>query len=204
MALADLSFKLYTDSNLTTEYSGISQFTHQTDLSDNPQDIVLYFGSTNATRRLEANSNPGVDNITLTPTDTLPEWVTATAYALDDQVEPTVDNTYVYRCTTAGTSGGTEPTWPTVVGSTVTDGTVVWTCYAKNHQPTEIKLATTSAGLNTATAGAALSLGTTIAGGSANAVEVHVRVTNAVTTPMTTVNNHHIGIYINEVLETST
>lgn len=206
MALEDLSFKLYTDSDLITEYSGISQFTHQTDLSDNPQDILLYFGSTNATRQLEASNNPGVDNITIEPTDTLPEWVTVTAYALDDQVEPTVDNTYVYKCTTAGTAAVSEPTWPTVIGSTVVDGTVVWTCYAKNHPTTEVKLATTLIGLDTATGGAALSLGTVISGGSVNAAEIHIRVTNTVTTPSTTVDNHHIGIYIpvtNPVLETA-
>lgn len=35
-------------------------------------------------------------------------------------------NAYYY-CTTPGTTAGTEPTWPTVSGNTVTDGTVVWT-----------------------------------------------------------------------------
>lgn len=32
--------------------------------------------------------------------------------------------------TTAGTTGGTEPTWNTTPGATTTDGTVTWTCYA--------------------------------------------------------------------------
>ncbi len=56
-------------------------------------------------------------------------WLASTAYALDDLVLPTVANGYYYKCTTAGTSGTTEPTWPTTEGATVTDGTVVWTCY---------------------------------------------------------------------------
>jgi hypothetical protein len=40
---------------------------------------------------------------------------------------PTVGNERVYRCTTAGTTGGTQPTWPLTAGSTVTDGGVTWT-----------------------------------------------------------------------------
>lgn len=49
-------------------------------------------------------------------------WAAASAYSLGDLV---VGATGVYECTTAGTSGATEPTWPT--SGTVTDGTVVWT-----------------------------------------------------------------------------
>jgi hypothetical protein len=55
-------------------------------------------------------------------------WAATTAYALNDTIIPTTPNNYVYICTTAGTSGGTEPaTWSTTIGGTVSDGTVVWT-----------------------------------------------------------------------------
>lgn len=40
--------------------------------------------------------------------------------------EPTTPNGHVYKVVTAGTSGGSEPTWPTTTGATVTDGTVTW------------------------------------------------------------------------------
>lgn len=59
-------------------------------------------------------------------------WLASTAYALGDYVVPTTENGYRYECTTAGTSGTTEPVWPTTIGATVTDGSVVWTCRAKN------------------------------------------------------------------------
>jgi hypothetical protein len=42
----------------------------------------------------------------------------------------------IWRCTTAGTTGGTQPAWTTaldpndVVGSIIVDGTVTWTCWA--------------------------------------------------------------------------
>ena len=57
-------------------------------------------------------------------------WQATTAYSLTDYRTPTTPNGYRYECTTAGTSGGTEPTWPTTVGGTVADGTAVWTCRA--------------------------------------------------------------------------
>lgn len=60
-----------------------------------------------------------------------PARANATAYALYAVVEPDVRNNYRYRCTVAGTSGSSAPTWPTTVGTTVTDGTVTWACVSK-------------------------------------------------------------------------
>ena len=58
---------------------------------------------------------------------TPPIWATGTAYVLGQWVIPTAANGHYYKCTTAGTSGGTQPTWPTN-GSTVADGaTLIWT-----------------------------------------------------------------------------
>lgn len=199
-----LSFKLYTDSACTVEYVGSTSLVHKTDLSDNPQDLQLWFASMATTdRQLQAVSNPGVDQITLTPTDTLPEWTVATAYTLGESVEPTVGNGKRYECTVAGTSHATtEPTWPTVtIGQTVTDGTVTWTYVGASHQATEIKLATTSGGLAGAVAGAALNLGATLLSGVSNKIEVNVRVTNAVTTTSNNSGTPEIGLYINSVVE---
>lgn len=204
MAITD-TFDLYTDSALTTAFTGTLTFTHFTDLSDNPQDTVLYLGSTNSDRKLQANSNPGVDNITITPTDAIVDWSTATAYSLNDRVEPTTPNGYVYECTTAGTSdASTEPTWPTtgIGSSTVSDGSAVWTLLSARHEITEIKLATTSGGLPGATGGAALSLGTVINGGNTNDAEIHIRVTNAVTNVADNTGYAAITLDLNTVLET--
>ncbi len=59
-----------------------------------------------------------------------PTWQANTAYTLTAVVIPTSTTFagYTWRCTTAGTSGNTEPTWPTdpSVTPTVTDGGVTW------------------------------------------------------------------------------
>jgi len=57
-----------------------------------------------------------------------PAWAASTAYSLGDFVHATTFNGFRYECTTAGTSGASEPTWPLVEGDTVDDGTVTWTC----------------------------------------------------------------------------
>lgn len=55
-------------------------------------------------------------------------WASTTAYTEGQRVKPTAANGYNYRCATAGTSGGTEPEWPTLLGAQVPDGTVLWQC----------------------------------------------------------------------------
>jgi len=54
-------------------------------------------------------------------------WQASTSYSIDAIVIPTTKNWHFYRCTTAGTSAASEPTWPTAAGGTVTDGGVTWT-----------------------------------------------------------------------------
>jgi len=59
-----------------------------------------------------------------------PTWAANTAYGGDGQplyVMPSTANGFFYEATTAGTSGNTEPAWPTSNGATITDGTVTWT-----------------------------------------------------------------------------
>lgn len=57
---------------------------------------------------------------------TAANWAATTAASLGTLKKPTVSNGHYYRCKTAGTTGGTQPTWPTIPQATVADGTVVW------------------------------------------------------------------------------
>jgi hypothetical protein len=57
-------------------------------------------------------------------------WRPSTRYAAGDYVYQTnlSANLYFFKCVSAGVSGGSEPTWPTASGATVTDGAVTWEC----------------------------------------------------------------------------
>ena len=56
-------------------------------------------------------------------------WAASTAFSVGDVRRATASQNsgLVFECTTAGTSGSSEPSWPTDIGSTITDNTVVWT-----------------------------------------------------------------------------
>ena len=56
-------------------------------------------------------------------------WAASTSFSVGDvrRATTTQNSGLVFQCTTAGTSGSSEPSWPTDIGSTLTDNTVVWT-----------------------------------------------------------------------------
>lgn len=59
-----------------------------------------------------------------------PTWAASTAYTAGEYVIGTAfasTNRHIYKCTTAGTSGATEPTWVQTSGGTTTDNSVTWT-----------------------------------------------------------------------------
>lgn len=62
------TFKFYKDAGLTQEFNPVSDRIGP--VNDPPQDFVIYFGSTDATKRVRANSNPGTDNLEVSITDT--------------------------------------------------------------------------------------------------------------------------------------
>lgn len=76
-------------------------------------------------------TNQDVDG---TPWSSQAQWQASTAYTLGQKVVATSGfTTVVFECTTAGTSGGTEPTWDGTVGNTTADGTVTWTTRSSQY-----------------------------------------------------------------------
>lgn len=53
-------------------------------------------------------------------------WKPNTTYYPFQYVRPTVENGFQYAAVDGGTSGSTEPTWPTTINTTVNDGTIQW------------------------------------------------------------------------------
>lgn len=59
----------------------------------------------------------------------LPSVERSTTFTTSAMRKPPIPNGMWYRCSTAGTSAATAPTYNPVVGSTTTDGTSVWTAF---------------------------------------------------------------------------
>jgi hypothetical protein len=62
-----------------------------------------------------------------------PTWVASTAWTTGSLLIDANGN--IQRCTTAGTSGSSVPTWATALGATTADGSVVWTAVALHTAP---------------------------------------------------------------------
>ena len=63
-------------------------------------------------------------------------WAASTAFPVGDIRRATTEQAsgLFFRCTTAGTSASSEPSWPTDIGSTITDNTCVWTAIASAYE----------------------------------------------------------------------
>ena len=67
-------------------------------------------------------------------------WAASTAFSVGDIRRATASQAsgLWFRCTTAGTSAGSEPSWPTDIGSTVTDNTAIWTAISSVYEDVSV------------------------------------------------------------------
>ena len=63
-------------------------------------------------------------------------WAASTEFAVGDIRRAVTDQAtgLWFRCTVAGTSGGSEPNWPTESGNTTEDNTVTWTAFPSVYE----------------------------------------------------------------------
>lgn len=147
--------------------------------------------------------NPG-------PASTLSRWQATHAYALNSYVVPNATaNGFYFKATSisgTGTSGGSEPVWPTTIGNTVTDNPganqIVWTCQGFSGQ---VAAATPAAYYN---GGLAQSVtytfdGTTTIDTTANRYAIAVNAADASTTdPTQNVILHSLLINMGGIVDT--
>ena len=63
-------------------------------------------------------------------------WAPSSPYVIGQIVRATTVQEFglVFKCTTAGTSGSSQPAWPTLIGSTTIDGSVTWTAISAVYE----------------------------------------------------------------------
>ena len=66
-------------------------------------------------------------------------WAASTSFSVGDirRASAVQDTGFVFKVTTAGTSGSSEPVWPRKLESTVVDGGVTWTAISSVYQEIE-------------------------------------------------------------------
>lgn len=69
---------------------------------------------------------PTVEGSTAFDNHKVQEWISEHNYDIGDLVYSTLDESVYYECITDGLSDLTEPSWSADVGTSVSDGTVVW------------------------------------------------------------------------------
>ena len=171
------SFAFYADAALTVPLSTWTRF-HTTDGALDPVDKQIWFGSTDGTKKAQASSNPGVDQIAVSIGYVYPARANLEAVTAGEKRRLSTSNNRIYEAQGNGTTASSPPTFPTNINDTVVDGSVTWKTIAYEDTADELKLAADSASLGAATAGAPLNLGVTIIGGSANAATFWARATD--------------------------
>lgn len=86
---------------------------------------------------LAANSVDSTTYQPLNPGSTVNYWSASHAYASGAYVWPanyTKLNGFYYKALNSGTSGASEPVWPTVIGNSIGDGSITWRCQGRAGQ----------------------------------------------------------------------
>lgn len=188
-----MAFGLYTDEEMTMPATGLSFVFNQ---ENNTRQGVLYFGSPDSNIALQTVNNQGVDNVILSPIQSLGQPERDTALNIGQCF---IVNNIVFQCVEAGVTASNTVSYPSYVGAVATDGTATLNAIYTAHRPSEIKLALSEPALENATAGGALQLGNTIQGGAA--IAIYYSITNGVEQVSDTGAFANICIALNDCVE---
>lgn len=196
-----MTFKLWADEAMTTEY-GMAYTTssrlQQVSFTEHGQSQrgVMYFGSPDATIKLENRAAPSTGDIILSVVDVLPEREDGATVAEGAVFQPAGGNGHVYRVQQGGILAASAPPYSAQTGEVFVDGTAQIVCLGQRHQPAAIKLALSESDLTSANGGAALTLGKTLNGGAA--VAVHFEIGNAVSAYYDTLSSPMLSLELND------
>ena len=73
------------------------------------------------------------------------KWAAGHTYGAGDLCVPNTRNGYIYVCTTAGASGGSQPTFGTSLGGTTADNIAIWTCVSTDLYTISLTIDNTTA-----------------------------------------------------------
>lgn len=105
-----------TGSPLSVTYTNLDPRAAEVDLAAG--DVVM----------VQPESSALSEKVTVASATKAATWTASTAFALGVYVLPPTATGYYYECVTAGTSAATTPTFPTVIGDVVADGSAIFEC----------------------------------------------------------------------------
>ena len=189
-----MSFNIYADEFLSKPLNMVafSTFLDEQQIKKG----VFYLGSPNDLIKLVAKSG----NIRIYPVIQLPEIEREKEYPLMKNND-FIQMGYTYRLIQGGITATEPPVYPLVLGAEIKDGTAVFKCVSKAHNIKELKLALSEKQLETAVAGAGVSLGKELTGGTP--IAIYYELKNSVDNVFNDFQTPQLGIEINECIEKS-
>ena len=146
--MAELTYKLWQDEAMTVALpveNGVPVLRIEFNGAETKTGL-LYFGSKTAGRQLGVQASSTDANPKLIVAEANQAWVASKAVTAGKIVQP--ENGYMYRASKGGTTGSTEPTWPTTTDTGVDDGTTRWVNIGKAFDKSLIKLALSESALS--------------------------------------------------------
>ena len=155
----------------------------------------VWFGSPNTGRVLEPQASNPSGVITISVGEKTQLWAASAAIVSGQIVQ---DGGFMFRATRSGNTGTVQPVFPIRLGDAVNDGTTRWVNIGLAFDESNIRLALSEVGAQTATA-SSVNLGASLTGGTA--VAIWFRAANPSGVPRSDNTDPIVRLNINKVIE---